>query len=159
MASLVFQSVIDIVMFDNIFYRQMLPSDVIPYCLYIVKDLYKDARQLVLTALYSVDHTMNGVSHGVWRKFYKDGSIQHQRRAENGKSVGIWQNWYENGNLHIKNSYKNGEKHGLRLAWYEDGTPRYIHRYKNGKQHGLRSTWYEDGTPRYEHQYLSLIHI
>ena len=65
---------------------------------------------------------MRWIRHGLFRSYYKDGSLASQGAYEHGKEEGMWRDYHENGELAAEGSYREGSKVGVWNYWDETRT-------------------------------------
>ena len=94
-----------------------------------------------------------GKQEGIWREYYKDGSLKEEFSCKDGKKHGSYTNWHENEYIWQEGTYKDGKKHGPYTSWHENGNKGWEGTYKDGKQHGLYTRWYENGNKGWEITY------
>ncbi|WP_165748422.1 toxin-antitoxin system YwqK family antitoxin [Cellulophaga sp. Z1A5H] len=70
---------------------------------------------------------------GVWKSYYKDGTLESIGEYKNNQPVGIWKSYYENGALKIKGTYQYIDK------------PDLFGRYKSIKI-GVWSSYHKEGS-------------
>lgn len=86
----------------------------------------------------------NGVQHGEYREFFKDGHLAMRGQYFNGDRHGEWELYYPNGTLRVTGYYDNGMKDGRWNFYDRDGviSSSLVYRnnwvettdfYKNGK--------------------------
>jgi len=80
----------------------------------------------------------NGVPHGEWKKFHKNGKLNEVGNYKEGKLHGELKMFYENGNLHSITNYKEGILHGEQKYFDVNASGKLdgISNYKDGKRHG-----------------------
>jgi antitoxin component YwqK of YwqJK toxin-antitoxin module len=55
----------------------------------------------------------NGLRHGLWEHYWRDGRLMYKCRFKNGKRSGLWECYYDNGQVYSKGEYKDEKKRGL----------------------------------------------
>jgi antitoxin component YwqK of YwqJK toxin-antitoxin module len=91
-------------------------------------------------------HYVDGLRQGLWKNYYKDGTLMGEEHYLNGELHGLWKVYYDNGTLGSEGHYLNGKPHGLWKSYHSNGTLQWEGHYLNGEQHGLWKRYHEDGT-------------
>lgn len=69
--------------------------------------------------------------HRLWRKYYKDGTVETEGAHNRGKRDGPWFEYYESGALKELSFHIDGEVQ-TKKTFYEDGNPKEDEQYVNG---------------------------
>ena len=116
------------------------PSDVIFTAVLILRRfnprmlrVCRDIRGLIREYLYE---TVNDID---------DYGDKRSVQVINGVRHGILRRWYKSGKLWRENMYKNGIKHGMSRGLYKSGKLEYEFMYKHGIKHGLSRVWWKSG--------------
>lgn len=94
----------------------------------------------VLTANYT-----DGVPHGPFRMFRRDGGLLEQGQFEHGLREGPWTSWYENGNIRARRNYTHGGLDGKQRAYFDNGQLKLEYDMANGDYEGVHQAFYSDG--------------
>ena len=86
-----------------------------------------------------------GLKDGVWKKFYKDGSIKEIREFSAGEKTGKYLGYYLGGENAFEYNFKNGEYHGKGYEWKKDGSLLRESTYEMGYEKGVQKFWWPDG--------------
>lgn len=71
--------------------------------------------------LLSQSFYVDGVQHGVDRKWWMDGQAKSEGEVRNGVPVGVYREWHRNGQLAVEKDFDdNGNLRGVR-KWDADG--------------------------------------
>ncbi len=87
----------------------------------------------------------NGKRHGLYRKWFKDGTLSFEANYDNGLQHGIAKSWWKNGNLRSEANYNNGIVNGIQKQWYKSGNLFKQMTIVDGKEEGLQKAWRENG--------------
>ncbi|MFC8914146.1 toxin-antitoxin system YwqK family antitoxin [Streptomyces sp. NPDC047821] len=75
-------------------------------------------------ALVALDAYVDGITHGISREWYKDGTPRSEGTVRVGRPVGVWREWHANGRLASEQRFA---ADGLTLltqkTWDERGNP------------------------------------
>ena len=76
----------------------------------------------------------NGVMHGKWEFYYKNGQLKRKGKMKNGVEEGLFEEFWDNGQLMYRGNYKNGKLDGVWVNFNEDGTVRdkFTGTFENG---------------------------
>ena len=119
----------------------------------------------------------NGVKHGTWIRWYRDGTrhaeaeyhdgalrrraiwfqeertIHSIRNFEDRKEHGVFATWYPNGARMVVGGMSKGEYHGVWM-WYDENGFRYEKgEFSRGERSGKWTDWAPDGSIEREYQY------
>lgn len=86
-----------------------------------------------------------GVKHGIWSGWYKDGSLQWQGEYRHGRPVGTHVWFHANGQKQIEGKYEDGLETGKWTWWYSHGLKQVQGEFAMGSQSGLWTRWNEAG--------------
>lgn len=89
-----------------------------------------------------------GREHGIWRKFYENGSKKEIRYFLHGKKNGGYITWWENGNKQLHYYFEDDEYEGNCKEWNADGVLTKDMHYKRSKEDGSQQWWYDNGKIR-----------
>jgi antitoxin component YwqK of YwqJK toxin-antitoxin module len=79
----------------------------------------------------------NGVKHGKYEEWHKNGQLKVQCIYNNGMKNKLYEEWHSNGQLKVRCSYKNGKRLGdLYEEFDSNGDVKVSCSYLNGKRHG-----------------------
>ena len=68
-------------------------------------------------------HYVDGLRQGLWKNYYKDGTLMGEEHYLNGELHGLWKSYHDDGaTLWGEGHYLNDMKHGLWKKYHEDGT-------------------------------------
>ena len=93
----------------------------------------------------SIEQYKNGIPHGSWKVFYKNGVLAHELNYVNGEKHGQVKEFNEEGKVIFEIQYKNGKENGLSVLYYPDGKLREKGNYKNGERDGKWQQFDADG--------------
>ncbi len=120
---------------------------------------------------------VNGVRHGVHRKYSSSGEVltegYYQQDLKNGKwkvfrsdgkpeSVSVYYNggfiactkfWNQEGTLMFEGQTKDEKKDGEWTYYFRSGKKKQITHFSNGSKNGLNQKWFENGTMKVEQSY------
>lgn len=88
----------------------------------------------------------SGMSNGVFRLFFSDGSTRVEGRIVDKKLHNIFRVYYGDGTPYLIANYENGVLHRSLTTYYEDGTKQMYVVYKRGVLDGDFYLYYPDGT-------------
>jgi len=89
---------------------------------------------------------VNGVVHGVERRWFPNGRPESVRMFEMGQKVGVDVGWWPNGAVRFRARYDADRFDGANEAWYETGALSQRLAYVGGHEEGLQQMWSPDGT-------------
>ncbi|WP_229598158.1 toxin-antitoxin system YwqK family antitoxin [Runella aurantiaca] len=91
---------------------------------------------------------LNGLLHGVCKKWYAKKQIMEERiyrqGAKHGKQVAYW----ENGNKKFEFIAQNDAYEGELKEWTFDNKLIHLAHFKNGQEEGTQKSWYDNGKIR-----------
>lgn len=96
----------------------------------------------------SIQHFSAGRKHGLFRTFWKDGSLRREFFYKHNKKDGAWKWWKRTGKkvwLFKQKSFKENLKDGPWLEWYSETKQRFIRHYKHNKKHGIWMLYDREG--------------
>lgn len=105
--------------------------------------LFPNSKDTAIIASY-----LNGKEHGIWKRFYLNGSLKEKRNFENGKKVGEYATWWENGKLQQQFNLQDDEYEGLCKEWNSNGVLIRAMNYKKGHEDGQQQLFYDNGKVR-----------
>ena len=82
---------------------------------------------------------------GEYEEFYDNGNLNEKREYKNGIFHGTWITWNKEGTKTAIAGYKDGKKHGEWIIWDDNGVKRYKMLYKDGQRVGTWLQWDENG--------------
>ena len=106
---------------------------------------------------YSVDYYPNdtvkaksisyrdGKKEGLYKKWYKDGTLSYKADYSNGKKNGTSETWWKDGTLRSKSHFLLGVIEGKQEQWYRSGAKFKELNYLHGKEEGMQRAWRENG--------------
>ena len=110
-----------------------------------VKRFHKNSQQLAFLA-----YLKNGMLHGHFHRFYKNGSPLSKEHYQNGEKQGVCVYWRENGIKKEEGGWKNGLYDGETKRWYSNGQKEVFFMTKDGKYIGQATEWYQNGQKQSE---------
>jgi antitoxin component YwqK of YwqJK toxin-antitoxin module len=87
----------------------------------------------------------NGKRHGLYKKWFPDGTLSFEAIYDNGLQHGVSKSWWRNGNLRSVANYDNGIVNGTQKQWYKSGSIFKEMTIVNGKEEGMQKAWRENG--------------
>ncbi len=96
------------------------------------------------TTASSIDYVA-GKRHGLYKKWFSDGTLSFQSEYVHGKLHGETRTWWLNGNLRSTSNFDNGIAHGTQEQWYENGAKFKRIQLNFGVEEGIQQTWRENG--------------
>ena len=96
---------------------------------------------------------MEGVRHGVHRKWHTNGQLILERFYDQGRLHGLLREWYSDGSPKREIAYSNGIYAGTYRRWYTNGQLEIDAKYREHRRSGLYREWYRIGRPRLEYNY------
>lgn len=78
--------------------------------------------------------------------YYRNGNPRIEGHVKNDKRTGLWKSYYKNGTLWSQASYKNNFKDGSYTTFYENGIIRIRGQYNLGNRTGIWNFYTKDGT-------------
>jgi antitoxin component YwqK of YwqJK toxin-antitoxin module len=63
------------------------------------------------------------VRHGLFRSYYRNGTLASEGNYVDGAEDGLWTEYHENGRMAARGHYKNGEEVGQWEFWDDNGVP------------------------------------
>lgn len=91
---------------------------------------------------------LEGLEHGIAKKWYPNKQIAEIRFYKKGKKAGIHKGYWENAKPKFEYHFLEGEHHGLAKEWYEGGQIFKEFHYKMGYEDGSQKAWWENGKIR-----------
>lgn len=96
-----------------------------------------------------------GRQHGVFARYYEDGSRASQGRYEDGRRDGTWVGWYAGGQAAWAQSWKGGERTGKWRRFCPDARLIELVTYdEQGRRHGPYAAFYPSGQKRFAGGYV-----
>lgn len=96
-----------------------------------------------LPAIFS--EYLRGKRHGLYQKWFPDGSISYEVSYLQGKMEGIAKTWWNNGNFRSETPFKEGLTEGTQIQYYRSGALFKKRRLVAGREEGLQQAWRENG--------------
>lgn len=87
---------------------------------------------------YDIDY-VNGVMHGKYIKYHRNGKIENELNYIDGKIIGTTYSYHEDGNIATECTYVDGKIEGKYISYgkiYNDNITIEIYNYVNGKANG-----------------------
>lgn len=138
-------------------------KDEVPKSTLIVRDnlLYKQGSNIPYTGRERalVDNKIieyevkDGLKHGDFRLFSKEGIVEIQGQIDSNRNVGKWQYFYNNGAIESEGHFVYDLPEGLWTWNYPDGTKKEEGYYKKGKRIGLWHGYDKNGKVIFEKNY------
>jgi len=88
---------------------------------------------------------LDGIKHGVHKKWFEDGTLSFESYYRNGLQHGTLKSWWRNKNLRSEGYMENGVARGIQKQYYESGAKFKFIKLVNGKEEGLQQSWRENG--------------
>lgn len=101
----------------------------------------------------SEENYLQGIKHGISRKFYKTGEVLEEAEWNNGKQEGNYTVFFKNGQPFMQCKMSNNQRNGLFLSYFTNGKVELEAHYKNGLRHGEWKYYRETGEPWYTLNY------
>lgn len=105
--------------------------------------LYEDTHDTASIAPY-----LDGLPHGTWKKYYRNGRVQESRVFDNGIKVGNYDAWWEDGKPKLSYVFFDGEYEGPCREWNAEGTLIKEMNYHRGHEEGAQRLFYDNGSVR-----------
>ncbi|AWW00264.1 toxin-antitoxin system YwqK family antitoxin [Arcticibacterium luteifluviistationis] len=106
--------------------------------------LYRELKGYDVKTYSSV---LNGMLHGPFRSFYKNGKPYEVRNYKENISLGKQYGYWEStGNRKFEYNYVSEKREGIQRSWYANGDVYYVYNYKDDKQEGLQQAWRINGS-------------
>ena len=102
---------------------------------------------------------VNGLLHGPYLMWYKNGKLRSQTNHKEGKPDGQHSAWFENGIREWEGNFWDGLRFGNDTLWYKNGKKYKETMYVNGQKNGLACEWSEDGVLISRKQYKEDIEV
>ncbi|MHA8087012.1 toxin-antitoxin system YwqK family antitoxin [Aquirufa sp. Wall-65K1] len=96
----------------------------------------------------SIEHYVNGLEDGIWRKYYPSGQLFEIRTYDHGKKTGTYEAWWENGKRMRVFEFENDEYQGLCREWNSEGQLIREMHYDKGHEQGAQKMFYDNGKIR-----------
>ncbi|CAM3792455.1 toxin-antitoxin system YwqK family antitoxin [Aquirufa aurantiipilula] len=109
-------------------------------------ELFQIFPQSIDTA--SIEHYVNGLEDGIWRKYYPSGQLYEIRAYDHGKKTGTYEAYWENGKRMRVFEFENDEYQGLCREWNEGGQLIKEMHYEKGHEQGAQKMFYDNGKIR-----------
>lgn len=93
----------------------------------------------------SVEHYVQGLEDGVWRKYYPSGRLFEIRTFQKGKKIGTYEAWWENGKRMRVFEFENDEYQGFCREWNSSGQLIREMHYEKGHEQGTQKMFYDNG--------------
>jgi hypothetical protein len=91
---------------------------------------------------------VNGLQHGVCKKWYPDKQIAEERVYKNGRKDGLQQAWWQNGKPKFIFEAVNDEYTGEFKEWNSNGALIKIFHFTKGQEEGSQQLFYDNGKVR-----------
>ena len=96
-----------------------------------------------------------GKEHGVYQKWFANGSKSQQGKFKMGKMDGEWKKWYQNKTLGFEGIFDDGKPLGTHRTWWKNGQPMKLHSFSKGVPHGVWWEAFENGQKTFNGHYSS----
>ncbi|MHA8060364.1 toxin-antitoxin system YwqK family antitoxin [Aquirufa beregesia] len=96
----------------------------------------------------SIEHYVNGLEDGIWRKYYPSSQLYEIRAYDRGKKTGTYEAWWDNGKRMRVFEFENDEYQGICREWNEDGQLIKEMHYEKGHEQGAQKMFYDNGKIR-----------
>ena len=101
---------------------------------------------------------LNGLKHGEYFEFSKEGVRQLKETYINGTKNGPFEYYFEdNGAIEFQGQFLNGELDGEIKCFYKSGNTKYINHYSNGNRNGSCVAYFESGQIESEANFVNEI--
>jgi len=101
---------------------------------------YNEAGAIVVSTDY-----LSGKKHGLYKKWFDDGTLSFETNYQDGKRHGTTKSWWKNGKIRSESNFENGIAEGAQMQWYRSGAKFKRINLKGGKEEGLQQSWRENG--------------
>jgi hypothetical protein len=91
----------------------------------LVRNLSSDSGKVNFT-------DTKGLKQGLWKEYYKNGSIKTECHYLNGVLDGIYTSYYSNGNKHVEQLFKNGKHWDYSKSYFPNGQLRDLAQRNEG---------------------------
>ena len=99
-------------------------------------------------------HYDNGVEHGDFAVFYRDGGRWERGTYVAGALEGTHEKWWTNGRLALREHYVQGKLDGPYVRNYADGTHWELAGYRAGERIGPYKKWWKNGALAHDATYV-----
>ncbi len=106
-------------------------------------ELHPDTKDTI-----SVEGYLNGVLHGICKKWYPNKKLLEERFYNHGKKNGKQNAYWKNGNKKFEFIAKNDAYEGEMREYTFDGKLIHLATYANGQEEGTQKLWYDNGKIR-----------
>jgi antitoxin component YwqK of YwqJK toxin-antitoxin module len=96
----------------------------------------------------------NGLKHGRFELFYKDGGRWESAYYLLGVQEREHKRWWKNGKPALEASYVKGQREGSYKRWYADGQAWEDSTYREGRLHGHFQKWWKNGAVAHDYHYI-----
>lgn len=96
----------------------------------------------------SIENYQDGLSHGVFKRFYPKNIVFEKRSYNKGSKEGVHLGYWKNGSLAFAYNLKNDIYHGTLKEWTKSGQIIKSLNYINGQEFGHQQLWYDNGEIR-----------
>ncbi|CAG5008531.1 hypothetical protein DYBT9275_04294 [Dyadobacter sp. CECT 9275] len=96
----------------------------------------------------AVSGYLNGREHGIWKKYYADGTPQETRYFDHGDKTGNYLVWWENGRKKLEYRFEHDEYEGTCREWSSTGVLIKEMNYTRGYEEGPQRMFYDNGKIR-----------
>ncbi|MGH1366404.1 MAG: toxin-antitoxin system YwqK family antitoxin [Calditrichia bacterium] len=93
----------------------------------------------------SEERYLNGLRHGISRRWHAGGMLAYVHQYEFGKKQGEQVGWWRNGNARYRYSYVDNLQHGKSIEYHQHGDPSRVSNFDNGIENGYQRNWDIDG--------------
>lgn len=90
------------------------------------------------------------VEHGVFTRWYEDGTKEYEATFRDGQLDGVETAWHANGQKRSEQSYAGGLRHGVRRSWDPQGRLRTEEHYEHDQPAGIWTGWDEKGRIKWQ---------
>jgi hypothetical protein len=91
------------------------------------------------------EYDSRNVRHGMYTRWYPDGTKAEEVGFNNGRKNGLYTAWYENDQKKLQCRFRNDILDGEVVAWFEDGRIRFSVNYADGKRQDQWIRYHEKG--------------
>ena len=94
-----------------------------------------------------------GLEHGSWIRYYKDGVQESSGEFYLGTQIGDWTWWHKNGKLKEESHFDFGEVNGISIRYFENGKIRVEEKWRDDLRIGLSKAYHKNGNLNYIGKY------
>lgn len=88
---------------------------------------------------------LNGIRHGLSRRWHAGGQLAYEHRYVHGKKQGDQVGWWKNGKKKYSYSYSENLPHGKAIEYFRNGDLARVSNFQNGIENGYQRNWDLDG--------------